>query len=183
MAEMASSVNEPESTATSFTSISFEGSYRNFVPGIALLLAGLMAPAMGLTDVYFAGAMAWVFVLWGLFFIYVALIDVYETWQLDQEALIIDDPLRFWERRREWPWADIYQVDVVVERPDARIEDAEMRVYYTAPGSGDIEREDRDYDPELTRLIIERAGLGPTDGAPADLAHLPQGAKATYVWK
>ena len=180
MAEMASTVAD---SVTRFTNIKFEGSFRNFVPGIALLLAGLMAPAMGLTDVYFAGAMAWVFALWGLFFIYVGLIDVYETWELAEESLIIDDPLRFWERRRVWPWADVYQVDVVVERPDARIEDAEMRVYYTAPNSGDIEREDRDFDPELTRLIIERAGLGPSDNAPADLGHLPQGVKATYTWK
>ena len=161
----------------------FGGSSRNMVPGIALVGAGLLAPAMGLTDVYFAAALAWVFVIWGLFFIFVALIDVYESWDLSDEALTIRSPMRFWQSSKSWPWSDIFRVDIELSRRDIELGDAEMRVYYTPSDDSNIEREDRDYNPDLLRLIVERAGLKPQDGAPTDLHHLPQGINATYTWQ
>lgn len=179
MADVAQIAEHP----TEFKSMRFEGSVRNFVPGVALVFAGLMAPAMGLTDVYFAAAMAWVFALWGLFFIYVGLVDVYEHWEVTDEALQIKNSLRFWERNRVWPWADINRVEIVVERKDLTLEDAELRVYYTPAGEINIEREDRDYNPELARLIIEKAGLQPEGDAPVSLTELPEGMAATYSWR
>ena len=169
--------------STDFKSIRFDGSARNFVPGIALVFAGALAPAMGLTDVFFARALAWVFVLWGLFFIYVALIDVYEHWEVTDENLQIKDSLRFWERNRAWSWTDITRMDVVVERKDLSWDEAEIRVYYTPAGEINIEREDRDFNPELARLIIDKAGLNPDGDTPATLSELPEGVAATYVWR
>lgn len=169
--------------STDFKSIRFDGSARNFVPGVGLVFAGAMAPAMGLTDVYFAEAMAWVFVLWGLFFIYLALVDVYEHWEVTDENLQIKDALRFWERNRVWSWADISRMEVVVERKDLSWDEAEIRVYYTPSGEINIEREDRDYNPELARLIVEKAGLSPEGDTPASLSDMTAGVATTYVWR
>ncbi len=182
MADVVQAAPEAAPASARFHHIKFQGSYRNMVPGVSLILAGLLAPAMGLTDVFFAEALAWVFAIWGMSFIYVDLIDMFEVWELLDDGLVIKNPLRIWERNKSWLWSDIYRTEIVVERPDARIEDAELRVYYTPPGEGNIEREDRDYDPELARLIIDRAGLKPDGDTPADLAHFPEGVKASYNW-
>lgn len=179
MADVAQVANQ----STEFKSIRFDGSARNFVPGIGLVFAGLMAPAMGLTDVYFAEAMAWVFALWGFFFIYLALVDVYEKWEVTDENLQIKDALRFWERDRVWGWSEISRMDVVVERKDRSLDEAEIRVYYTPAGEINIEREDRDFNPELARLIVEKAGLAPEAGTPAALTDLSEGVATTYVWR
>ena len=46
-------------------------------------------------------------------------------------------------------------MDVVVKRADAEYGDAIIQIYYQDPGEIVIEREDRTYDPELARLLID----------------------------
>jgi len=126
--------------------------------------------------------MAWTFVLWGALFLYGNLLDIYQTYQVTDEALIIKNPLRPWGATKVWDWAHLHRMDVVVKRAEAELDDAVMQIYYTPEGEIVIEREDRGYDPELARLIIERAGLKPTAPEnPKDLAQLPPG-KRTYFW-
>ena len=137
----------------------FSGSSRNLVPGLALIVAGLIAPVMGLTDVYFAGALAWVFAIWGALLVYANLMDIYETYEVTDEALIIKDYYRFWQPTKTWAWDRIVRVDVVVNRVDDGHESSQKRIYYDLPDEGTIQREDRDYDPELTALVLVNAGL------------------------
>jgi hypothetical protein len=131
---------------------------------------------------FFAKATASVFVFWGALFLYIGLMDLYQTYEVTDEGLVIRNPMRPWAAIKLYDWGHLHRLDLVVKRVDAQIEDAVMQVYYTPEGEIVLEREDRAYDPELARLIIERAGLKPTDPAnPRDLAQLPKG-KATYVW-
>jgi hypothetical protein len=159
----------------------FSGSSRNLVPGLALIVAGLIAPVMGLTDVYFAGALAWVFVIWGALLVYADLMAIYETYEVTDDELIIKNYYRFWEPTKRWAWDRIVRVDVVVNRSDGGHEDAELRVYYDVPDEGNVEREDRDYNPELTALVLVDAGLAAAGHEVEDLSNLP-GAKAVYTW-
>jgi hypothetical protein len=47
-----------------------------------------------------------------------------------------------------------------------------------------LDREDRNYDPELVRIIIDRAKLRPDAASKAvDLDNLPLGETVTYTWK
>ena len=70
----------------------------------------------------------------------------------------------------------------MVKRADAEYQDAIIQIHYQEPGEIVIEREDRAYDPELARLVIERAGLSPAAGNDlGNLTELPQ-AKTTYSW-
>ncbi len=160
----------------------FGGTQRNLVVGLSMLIAGALAFSMKLTDVFFAEATAWTFILWGGLFVYVGLMDLYQTYEVTDEALIIRNPMRPWAGTKVFDWAHLYRLDVVVRRVEAKAEDAEMQIYYTPAGEIAIDREDRGFHPELARLIIERAGLQPTDPSnPTDLTALPQG-KATYIW-
>ena len=178
MADMA----QAAPTTTEVTRTKFSGSFRNMVPGLALIFAGVAAPMMGLTNVFFAAAMAWVFVIWGLFFVYVALMDVYKTYEITEEALIIRDPFRFWNARKEWDWANIIRADVKVARRSARVEDAQFQLYFDVPGEVEVEREDRDYNPEIARAVIDRAQLNPQSDVVEDLDQLPFDVKGVYTW-
>lgn len=184
MAEVYGAVDTPIENNTSAASnkLVFEGTPRTLVVGLAMLATGALAFSMDLTHVFFAEAMAWTFVLWGALFLYGNLLDIYQTYEVTDEALIIKNPLRPWGATKVWDWAHLHRMDVVVKRAEAELDDAVMQIYYTPEGEIVIEREDRAYNPELARLIIERAGLKPTAPEnPKDLAQLPAG-KRTYFW-
>ncbi|MEZ4861050.1 MAG: hypothetical protein R3C14_07085 [Caldilineaceae bacterium] len=162
--------------------IAFSGTHRSMAVGIAMFAAAVLAFSMDLTHVFFARAVAWTFVFWGALLIYGSLIDVYQSYEITDDTLIIRNPVRFLLPTKQWAWANIQRLDVVVRRPDAEYEDATLKIYYQEPGELNIEREDRVYHPELARLIIERAGLQPVEKTnPQDFAHLPQG-KGAYIW-
>lgn len=162
--------------------VAFRGSPHSLVPAIAVFLAGALAFSMGMTDVFFARAFAWTFVVWGLLLVYANLLDVVETYTLRSDALVIKNVLRPWGMTKVWDWEHILRVDVVVAKREARLQDAALQIYYTGAGEVTLERSNRVYDPELARLVIDRAGLKPADGSnPQDLTKLPAG-KAVYTW-
>lgn len=163
-------------------SLVFSGTQRNLAVGISLLLGGAMAFTMGMTDVYFARAVAWTFVAWGLLFIYNNLIEVYQTYKVTDDALIVDTPWRPVERHNVFDWKHLNRVDVIVKRNEPKAEDIMMHVYHTAEGETTLDREDRRFDPQLAQLIIERAKLKPTDaGLSTNLSQLPK-VKGHYIW-
>jgi len=182
MTEIAEVANLPATDHPADHKIVFGGTQRNMVVGIAMLATAALAFTMDLTHVFFATAMAWTFVLWGALLLYSNLLDLYETYTVTDEGLTIKNPLRPWGATKVWDWAHINRVDVLVKRAEAELTDAVAQVYYTPEGEIATERQDRVYDPELVRLIVERAKLKPTNPAnPKDFAHLPAGKK-TYVW-
>lgn len=169
-------------TPTSKSRIIFTGSHRNMAVGVAMFATALLAFSMDLTHVFFARAVAWTFILWGLLFIYGSLLDVYQSYEVTDNTLIISNPIRFLLPTKVWQWANVQRLDVTVRRTDAEYQDATIKVYYQEPGELTIEREDRVYDPELVRLIVEHAELLPVDKKnPTNFAELPK-AKATYIW-
>lgn len=175
---------EVSETLVEAQALTFYGSPRNLVPGIALLLAGALAFSMHMTNVFFAEAMAWTFAIWGLLLIYAGLLDVYQIFNVTDDALIVYNPLRPWGRVKEWAWESVNRMDVIVRKKDVRPQDAKMQVYFQAPGELAIEREDHAFDAKLAQLVIERAGLRPADRAnPKDLTQLPTEAKATFTWQ
>lgn len=162
--------------------VTFRGVPHNMVVGVAMLLAGLVSFVMGMTDVFFAEALAWTFVLWGILFLFVDLLDWLKTWTVTDDALIIRSPARFWRSRKEWDWAHIHRLDLVVKRRDPKVQDIEMQVYFTAPGDSELDREDRAYSEELVRLILEKAALKSTHADnPTGFDSIPP-VKATYVY-
>ncbi len=178
MAEMA----QETSQATASDNRIFTGSQRNSAIAVAMFATAALAFSMNLTHTFFATAMAWTFVLWGGLLLYSNLLDVYQTYELTDSALHITNALRPWGAVKQWDYGHIHRLDLIVKRVDAEAADAIMQVYYTPEGEITIEREDRAYNPELARLIIERAGLKATDkGNPNNMAQLPH-AKATYIW-
>lgn len=171
-----------ETPVSENSKIIFTGTHRNMAVGVAMFVTGTLAFSMDLTHTFFAEATAWTFVLWGLLFIYGSLLDVYQSYEVSEDALVIRNPIRFLLPTKVWAWENLQRVDLVVRRTDAEYQDTTLKVYYQEPGELTIEREDRVYDPELARLIIERAGLQPVDKKnPSDLTQLPK-AKATYIW-
>lgn len=178
MAELYEATTSP----TASPKLIFQGSQRNMAVGFAMLAAGGLAFSMNLADVFFAKATAWTFVLWGALFLYVGLMDMYQTYEVTDEGLIIRNPMRPWTAVKLFDWPHLHRLDLVVKRIDARQEDIVMQIYHTPEGEIVIDREDRAFDPELARLIIERAGLKAVDPAnPTDLTNLPKG-KTTYTW-
>jgi hypothetical protein len=160
----------------------FSGTQRNMAVGFAMFIAAALAFSMDLTHTFFANATAWTFVLWGALFVYVGLMDIYQTYEVTDAGLVIRNPMRPWAATKVFDWDHLYRLDLVVKRIDAQIEDTEMQVYFTPEGEIAIEREDRAYDPQLAQLIIDRAGLKPTDASnPKDLTQLPKG-KTTHIW-
>ena len=165
-------------------SIIFGGTTQNFVPGIALLFAGIMAFSMGLTDVFFAEATAWTFIIWGALFVYGGLLDINNVYEVTDEALIIRNPFKIWSVRRTWDWGRVNRLDVVVKRADGGKHNIIMQTYYTPEGELALDREDRPYDAALAALIVERAGLKPADKeTPKDVTKIPTNAKATFTWR
>ncbi len=174
----------PDEVPAAKPPIIFRGSTGNFVPGLALLIAGLMAFSMGMTDVFFAEATAWTFVAWGLLFIYNGLMDMSETYEVGEEALVIRNPLRFSAARRTWDWGRVNRLDVVVKRRNAEDHEMVLQVYYTPKGEIALERQDRAYDATLAQLIQTRAGLNPANkDTPQDVTKVSRAEKATYIWQ
>ena len=184
MSDVASATPEQTPAAPAKPGIVFHGSSQNLVPGAALLFGGIMAFSMGMTDVYFAEAMAWTFAAWGAMLIYGGLMDINETYEITDEALIIRNPLRFWTPRKTWAWDRIPRLDVVVKRREAADRDLMLQVYYSPQGELALERADRLYDSALAQLIQERAGLKPGDKeTPKDITRIPRATKATFIYK
>ena len=178
----AETVSEPTAPEKQ-PSIEFRGSQSNLVPGSAMLIAAALAFSMGMTDVFFAEATAWTFVIWDILLIYTGLIDMNEVFEVREDALVIRNVMRPWGATRVWAWENISRFDVVVKRPEARPDDIEVQIYHTSPGEIALNREDRAFDPELAALVIERAGLHPSDASnPKDLHHIPSGKKVSYTW-
>jgi hypothetical protein len=162
----------------------FGGETRNMAMGIAMLGAGAGAFVLGLTHTFFAQAIAITFVFWGLFFLYTDLLLSTRRFTVSDEGLKIEVPMRLWNRSRMWAWSDINRTDVVTYQRDVDLSNAMLQVHHQYPGEIALEREDRNFDPELTRLIIERAGLkADKDTAGTDLTNLPVARNATYTWK
>ena len=162
----------------------YTGSSNNLVPGAALLFAGILAFSMGMTDVFFAEATAWTFAIWGILLIYIGLLEVNETYEVTEDALIVRNVMRPWALRKTFDWPRVTRLDVVVKRTDARDQDIEMQVYYQPEGELANERRDRVYNAALAAAIVERAYLNPADrNTPNDVTRVPRGAKATYTWK
>jgi hypothetical protein len=162
----------------------FGGQRRNMAMGVAMLGAGLAAFVSGLAHSFFAQAMAWVFVAWGAFFLYGDLLLSTRRIEVRDDSLTVDIPMRFWSRKHVWEWKNISRMDIIVHGRDIDQENAELHVHHQYPGEIHLDREDRNYDALLARLIIEHAKLKP-DAASASLAldQLPLGQNRVYTWK
>ena len=137
-----SSAASPVETPQASEPILFGGTTRNLVPGMAMLLGGLLAFMMGMTDVFFAEAMAWTVIIWGALLIYAGLVDIYETFEVTDDALIIRNVMRPWSSGKSWDWEQISRLEVIVRKKDWRLSSAKMQIYYTAEGELGLERED-----------------------------------------
>ncbi|MEM7127083.1 MAG: hypothetical protein AAF702_12200 [Chloroflexota bacterium] len=163
--------------------IQFRGVQKNPTIAIALTLAGVMAFSMGMTKTFYADATAWSFVIWGVLLLFSDMLDNYQTYELNNEGIYINNPIRFWYRNKSWKWSDIYRIDVLVGRRDSQPEDADMHVYHVLEGELIKDREDRKLDPAMAQIIIERAELQAVDeDNPPSVAQLPLNQRATYHW-
>ena len=160
----------------------YGGLQRTMAMGVAMLIAGFGAFVGGLTTTFFAEAMAWTFVIWGALFLYGDLLEGSRKFIVTDAGLRIEVPLRPWGREKLWAWKDINRVEVIIKRRDTHIDDVVMVVQHVYPGEISIDREDRNFNADLVRTIIERAKLRP-DGAVAGLDTLSFGKEATYAWK
>lgn len=169
--------------ATSFQSVTFGGSPKDLVVGLFMLLSSVLAFSMGMTSTFFAKATAWTFVSWGALILFMNLLDLYQSYELDADKLIIRNPVRFWTPYREWEWADIYRMDVLVGKRNRRLEDAVVHIYHELDGEIVKQREDRSFDPKLAQIVIERAKLQAVDDEnPKDMNALPLHQNAIYHW-
>ena len=181
MAESAEAVIAPVDTAKS---ILYQGTPRNLVPGMAMVLASAAAFVMNLTHVFFAEAMAWTFLIWGVLLILTGLLDIYQTYEVTDNSLVIRNKIRFWSQGKVWDWAEISRLEVAVGKKDRRPQDAMLRIFRTAQGELALEREDRAFNAELAQAIIERAELKPAaKDNPKDLTLLPVERAAIYSWQ
>lgn len=181
MADVADAT-QPRAPVAAESEIVFHGSPRNMVVGTTMLLAGALAFVMGMTDVFFAEAIAWTFVIWGILFLLYDLLDWTRSWTVTDEGLRIGINTRLRKPRTKWEWANINRMDLVVKRYEPKPQDVVMQVYYTAPGDTVLAREDRVFSPDLAQIIIERANLKATHANnPAVFSALPPD-KTTYVW-
>ena len=185
MADVATTTTTPAEEVTPPPApIIYTGSSSNLVPGAALLIAGILAFTMNMTDVFFAEAIAWTFAIWGLLMIYSGLVDINETYIVTDDALIIRNAMRPWAPQKTFDWGRVTRMDVVVKRSEGSPEDVVMQVYYQPEGELALERRDRTYDPNLAALINERAGLNAADKAtPRDVTRVTPKSKGTFTWK
>jgi hypothetical protein len=173
-----------EQAAPQRNELVFGGETRNMAMGVAMLGGGLAAFVAGLTHTFFAEAIAWTFVAWGVLFLYGDLLLATRRFIVTDEALEIKIPLRFWTRDKVWAWKDIYRMDITIDRRNTHHKDSHLQVYHQFPGEISIGREDRNYDIELAMLIIERARLKPDgDAVGVDLNNLPLGKTLVLTWK
>jgi hypothetical protein len=193
MSELANTITAPaepvappaeEVTTPPPSPMIYTGTSNNLVPGAALLFAGILAFSMNMTDVFFARAVAWVFAVWGVLLIYSGLLEINETYEVTDEALVVRNVMRPWALRKTFDWARVTRLDVVVNRAEGRDEDVTMHVYYQPEGELANERRDRVYNPALAAAVVERASLSPADrSTPADVTRIPREKKATFTWK
>jgi hypothetical protein len=185
LADHTQPLNAPQAAkAAADDGLVFGGESRNMAMGIAMLGAGAGAFVLGLTHTFFAQAMAITFAFWGAFFLYNDLLLSTRRFIVTDEGLKIDVPMRLWSRSRLWAWKDVNRMDIVTYRRDIDQENSNIQIHHQYPGEIALDREDRNYDPELARLIIERAGLKPDKSVGSiNLANLPTGRDATYTWK
>lgn len=182
LAEHTGSATAADSAADN--ALVFGGETRNMAMGVTMIAAGGSAFVLGLTDTFFAQAIAITFVFWGLFFVYTDLLLSTRRYTVRDDGLLIDVPMRPWSRNRVWAWQDINRLDIVTYRRDIDQTHSNLQVHHQHPGEIALEREDRNYDPVLARLIIERAQLKPDKAtAGVDLTNLPTAQDATYTWK
>lgn len=171
-------------TAAADNALEFGGEKRNMAMGVAMAAAGGAAFVLGLTGTFFAEAIAITFIFWGLFFIYTDLLLSTRRYTVREDGLQIDVPMRPWSRSRTWAWADVNRLDITTYRRDIDLEQSNLQIHHQYPGEIALEREDRNFDPALAQLIIERAKLKPDkETAGVDLTNLPAGRDATYTWK
>ena len=185
MAEMAQDIDTPaEAQAAQSNKIVFTGPTRNMAMGVVMFAAGAAAFISGLTHTFFATAMAWTFLLWGLLFLYGDLLVSTRRIEVTDEGITIKIPMRLWFRDRTWAWKDVTRVSIVIHKRDTRMDDATIQIHHQYPGEVALDREDTKYDPELVQLIIERAKLKPeAAGYSVDLTQLPFGKDAVFAWK
>lgn len=185
MAELAEPVAVlEEQAAARHHAIVFGGETRNMAMGIAMLTGGAAAFVAGLTNTFFAEAIAWTFIAWGVLFLYGDLLLATRRFIVTDEGLQISIPFRFWSRNKKWVWRDINRMDIVIDRRNTHARDCHLHVHHQFPGEISLDREDRNFDPELAALIIERARLKPDSAAAgADLSNLPFGKSVTLTWK
>ena len=164
--------------------IVFGGETRNMAMGIAMLGGGIAAFIAGLTNTFFAEAIAWTFIAWGILFLYGDLLLATRRSTVTDEGLEVQIPFRLWDRSKHWVWKDITRLDVVIDRRSTRARDTQLHISHQFPGEISLGREDRNFDPELAALIIERARLKPDgDAAKVDLNNLPLGSAQMLTWK
>jgi len=184
MAEMIESTNLPAQSAPARDVIVFGGETRNMAMGIAMVGGGAAAFLAGLTHTFFAEAMAWTFIAWGAFFLYSDLLLATRRFTISDEGLEVKIPFRFWSRNKKWAWKDINRMDIKIDRRNTHAKDCDLQVHHQYPGEIALNREDRNFDPELAMLIIARAGLKPAgDAIGVDLANLSLGKSTTFTWK
>lgn len=163
----------------------FTGFRRNMTAAVGLIAGGTLAFTMNLTNTFFATAVAWVFVAWGVFLLYTNLLEIFEVFIVREDALVIRNPYRLWAMTKVWEWTKIERVDIWVRRFDPTLENVYLQVYYNAGDEldpGTVQREDTRFRPELADLIIKRAGLRPEAGNPTDLDQIPPVQPARYKW-
>jgi hypothetical protein len=177
-------IEDQRSEQAAQNALVFGGESRNMAMGIAMLVAGAGAFVLGLTHTFFAQAIAITFVFWGILLLYNDLLVSTRRFTITDQGLKIDVPMRLWNRSRLWEWKDISRLDVVSYSRDINTKNAVVQVHHQYPGDIALEREDRNFDPELAQLIIARAQLKPAkETAGVDLGDLPTGIDATYTWK
>ena len=184
MAEMVQTAATEQVEQATDDKIVFYGQRRNMAMGIAMLGGGAAAFVAGLTTTFFAEAMAWTFILWGIFFLYGDLLLATRRFEVTDKDLQIIIPLRPWGRTRTWEWKDVNRLNVVMHRRDLKQDSSTIQVYHQFPGEIALEREDTNYDPGLVQLILDRAQLkADGDGHPLDLTNLPLGQDKIVSWK
>ena len=99
----------------------FGGEKRNMAMGIAMFGAGAAAFISGLTDTFFAEAIAWTFMLWGIFFIYGDLLLTTRRFEVREDGLTPQKSLPPVEPpKRVRAWQDINRMDIVMQRRDLK---------------------------------------------------------------
>ena len=164
-------------------SLTFKGRPKSMVSAAALLIAGTLTFTMGIDRLYFVEAIAWTFLIWGALLLYGHVIDLGTVYEVSDDGLVINSPLRFWALNRKWDWGHVTRMDVIVPRTEASESDAVLHVHYTPEDSTVLFREDLPYIPGLSDEIAKRAGLKPARGqAMQSFDSLPQDQKGAYTW-
>lgn len=150
--------------------------------GLALTFASLVVFVMGM-DTFYQIATAWTFLAWGLLFMFVAILKIYQRYEAREDGLSIKNPVRFWSFNKFWEWSDISRIDVLTGRRDNNLDEMDLHIYREVAGELVKEREDVKFNPDMAQVIIERAGLKPVeDSNPVNLELIPRAQNAKYHW-